>query len=691
MSTVNTQSKPGAVEYGADQIRELEGAEHVRTRPAMYIEDRGENGLHQLLWEVVDNSVDEYLQNANDEVHVSIDTQRGIAVVSDRGRGIPVEVSEKTGRSALVSAYGRLMTGGKFGQKGSAYSTSAGLHGVGSKATNFLSTVFVATSYRKEHDKGYTVKFRKGILVEPEKPSKRFPGLSATSHVGYSGMVVKFQPDPEIFGDAKFDPERVAHVLTQTGYTCPGLLITLTVDGVQTLSVRNTGGMMALLEDRLKEAGAVAQHDPLLIQVQPTSELPGIELALCWANVPGEHVSSFVNTKYMPDGGTHVTGLRRAITNALLKHTKEKVEPSDLREGVFAAMHYKCTDPEFQGQTKSALRTRNADGNVSRVVTPQIEGLIATNEALRDAIVARAVELRKARSKFRDVQASLAKIAASSSSRVLLPTKLLACYDCDADEREIMFVEGDSAKGSCRLARDPYFQEVLSLKGKVPNAFRTSPQKLIQNTEIADIVAALGCGVDVLTVGDGCKPENARHARIFLLADADPDGAHIESLILAFLMRHMQPMIEAGRIFIVSSPLFIGKKGGKRVFGNTKQEIHRQLPGASITRLKGQGEANVDEIRDYAFNLEKRDVTQVTLDAFDVAWRLMDADPSDRKLLLGLDRRSKSIAGRINPMKFGSDVFNRVRSNLNTLSRQPADQEAGEDDGGVPLLDDLED
>lgn len=678
-------------EYGADQIQHLSDHLHVRLRPAMYIADRGEDGIHQLLWEVIDNSVDEFLQGRNSEVHVTIDTQRNIAVVSDRGRGIPVEANAETGLSTLVVVYSKLMTGGKFGSKGSAYSTSAGLHGVGSKATNFLSTFFSATSFRAEHNAGYTVKFKQGILEPPTKPSKKFPELGTATHPGYSGMVVRFQPDPEIFGDAKFNPARVASVLEQSGYTCPGLLITLTIDGVQTHSIRNTGGMMSLLEDRLKAAGATAQHDPLLIQTEPSDGNPGIELALCWANVPGEHVTSYVNTKYMPDGGTHVTGLRRAITNALLKHTKEKVEPSDLREGVFAALHYKCTDPEFQGQTKSALKTRNADGHTSRSVTSHIETLIASNEPLRDAILARAVELRKARSKFRDVQASLAKLSGSGSRRVLLPQKLLSSPDCDPSEREIMLVEGDSAKGSCRHARDPHFQEVLGLRGKIPNAFRTSPAALLKNKEIGDIITALGCGVDVLTVGDGCKPENARHKAIMLLADADPDGAHIESLILAFMMRHMQPMIEAGKVFIVNSPLFIGKKGNsKRVFSNDKAEILRALPGASITRLKGQGEANVDEIRAYAFDVGERSITQVTLEAFDVAWRLMDADPADRKRLLGLDGPAKG--GKINPRKFGNEVFERVRRNLGTLYRQPADPEAGEDDGGItPPDDDSED
>lgn len=624
-------------QYGSESIQHLEGREHVRLRPEMYIADREAAGVHQLLWEVVDNGVDEFLAGHCDKITVRLDTTANTITVTDNGRGIPWEVNEKQGLSALHMAVGLLNTGGKFGK--AVYAESAGLHGVGVKATNFLSSAFEATTFTK--GAAYTVRFKKGVVVTTQPkhtsgaaiPGSVFKVQNPEVKVS-KGTRIKFTPDTEIFGDVKFDVAVIQAAFKNAMYVCPGLRFVLTVangEASETFEFYSANGLLGLLDEWT--VGLSRHHEPVHIKT------PDVEIAFCWTSGEGERFTSYVNTKRVPEGGTHETGFRRACTTVLTKAIESEVDSSDLREGLIAAIHFKSKTPRFQGQAKTKLLNPEADGIVSRATQPAIEALFNENESLKKLIVDRAVELSKARARFKSVRGTLTKLEVASRSSMVLPGKLLSSPGAKPQDRELYLVEGDSALGSCRYARNPTYQEALPLRGKVRNVERVGDDTALKNQEIQNIIISIGCGVDQVRTGDGCNPDNARVGKVYLLADADPDGHHINSLLTAFFLIYMAPMVEQGRVFVVQSPLYIGKRGDKRVFGDSLDEIQQAFSGQShtIKRLKGHGEANVDEIKAYAFDPDTRRTTMITATGKDHARRLMSADVDSRKILLGME------------------------------------------------------
>lgn len=625
-------------EYGSEQIQHLEGREHVRLRPEMYIADREAAGVHQLLWEVVDNGVDEFLAGHCKRVSVRLEQATNTITVTDDGRGIPYAVNEKQGQSALFMAVGLLNTGGKFGK--AVYAESAGLHGVGVKATNFLSSTFEATSFGK--DAAHIVRFKKGVAVTAAPKGAQggpIPGSVfkvQADEKAKRGTRIKFTPDSDIFGDVKFDVAIIQAAFKNAMYVCPGLKFVLTVVGeggeAETFTFYSANGLLGLLDEWT--VGLARHHEPVHIKTDD------VEVAFCWTSGEGERFTSYVNTKKVPDGGTHETGFRRACTTVLTKAIASDVDSSDLREGLFAAIHFKSKTPRFQGQAKTKLLNPEADGIVSRACQPALEALFNENESLKKLIVDRAVELSKARAKFKSVRGTLAKLEVASKSSMVLPGKLLSSPGAKPQDRELYLVEGDSALGSCRYARNPTYQEALPLRGKVRNVERVGDDTALKNQEIQNIIVSIGCGIDQVRTGDGCRPENARVGKVYLLADADPDGHHINSLLTAFFLIYMAPMVEQGRVYVIKSPLYIGKRGDKRVFGDSLEELKKAFNGESHTvkRLKGHGEANVDEIKSYAFDPETRRTIMLSSAGREHARRLMSADVDSRKVLLGLER-----------------------------------------------------
>ena len=612
--------------YEAESIKTLSDVEHVRRRPGMWIGSTEEP--HHLLVEALDNAIDEAIIGETSRIEVTLNTDEGWADVQDFGRGIPVATNKKTGRSTMLMAVDTLKTGGKFGGDG-VYQTSAGLHGVGVKATNFLSEWFEVEVSRG--GKLHTARYEQG-RNEDGASARKIPPKHKLR--GKTGTRIRFKPDAEIFDTIAFDPGKVAELLEEASYTCPDCVFALAVDGELT-EYHNPEGLKGRLEKLLadSEDAPEPQHEPLHV----VNEDGTIEVVMVWTNSIDEDMRSYVNTKFVREGGTHEQGLRRAITTILQRHKDSKgLLTDDFRAGLYAVIHYKCNNPQFRGQTKDKLQTKGAAAEVSGAVQPFITQLFKDNPELERLIIERARALKSARRKFKDIKATLDKLASESRSRMPMPDKAALAPSCKPQDRELFLVEGDSAGGTAKRARDTSYQEVLPLRGKVINAQRSQPPQVLANKEIQAIAVMIGAGLDQVKTGDGCDPESGRVGKVFLLMDADSDGLHIASLVLAFLWTYMLPMVRAGRVFIVDSPLYRGTRGRERVYGSNLDEIQEQLPGASITRFKGHGEANPADLREYAMNPETRRAFQVTESRLARAQALMGSSVEPRRELLGL-------------------------------------------------------
>lgn len=630
------KKSPKQNEYGAESIKSLSFVDHVRRRPAMYVTDTGSAGLHQLVWEVVDNGVDEYLAGHNVYIEVRLEKD-GSCTVIDHGRGIPVG-RDSEGVSALTRAVGILMSGGKFDDDTGRI--SAGLHGVGVKATNYLSSVFEVEVLRNSSkEKGcFSARFEKGLLTQDvqkiKQQAKKWPDSALRQ--SSSGTVVRFRPDEEIFGKFSWSPDWIKKTLRETSFTCPGLTLVFRQFDEKGQcdheEYRSDEGLTGRLKELISEYETEFRHDPIVVKTD------NVEVSLAWTfSSRDERVVSYVNTKFMEDGGTHETGLRRAVTTVINRHKEAAgLDPKDFRAGLFAVVHYKTPKPQFKGQSKSRLNNKEADGHVSRACTDQLQAFFDANPDLAEFLIERAKELSKIRSRMKSLDKVLSKIESKSSGSSVLPGKLASAPNCQPKDRELYLVEGNSAGGSAKKARDPHYQEVLPLRGKLLNAVRASPESVLRNAEIQDIIAAIGVRPDAIIEGDSCDPAKARVGRVLLLMDADPDGQHIVTLVVGFFMKFLRPLVREGRLYVVQSPLFVGKKGTQRVFGDTLAEVQQKLPGAKVTRLKGHGEAEPDEVQAYAMNPISRRLIQVQDKQGDVVFELLGKDVDPRRDLLGL-------------------------------------------------------
>lgn len=612
--------------YEAEDTQVLEDLEHVRLRPGMYIMDTGAAGYFQLLKEVLDNSIDEHMGGNGNKILVLVDVKGKRFLIQDYGRGVPIEIHPKTGIPTVTTLFTKLHAGGKFHR--TAYDKAVGLHGVGVKATNALSKWLRVTTTRKH--RSHTQTFEKG-----EPTSELIRVKEKAKHE--SGTRVEFKPDPIIFGgDQKPNPETVHDLLTNTAYLCPKLTILYKVlsDREEKFKIQKKGGLRQMVEDTADKQEIEFLHDILTYQDED------LDVAFVWTKKAGERLMSFVNATPIPDGGTHVSGFRRAITRVMGSLTKDKYNTDDLRDGLMVAIHVKVSDPLFKGQTKTQLLSKEVGKMVSERIGPVLKQWIKDDKESALMIVNKAVHLYKARKNYKKVASQLRNIGKASGRRGLLPDCLAEAPFCDPEQRELYVVEGKSAGGSAKKARDPHFQEVLSLRGKIPNAIRTTPGKLLANAEIKSLIAAIGCGIDQEGI-DRCDPEKSRVGKVLLLMDADPDGHHITALSISFLVKYMRPLISAGTVYVVKSPLFKASHRDKHVFGDSLKVVLKAFPSnvtPQISRFKGHGEASEEEIREYAMDPLTRKIYQLQIkrEGRDYILDLMGSDVKFRKELLGL-------------------------------------------------------
>ncbi len=586
-----------AASYTAKDITVLEGLEPVRKRPAMYIGGTGKTGYHHLLWEVVDNSIDEVINKQATRVEVTLHADGKSATVVDNGRGIPVDTIKKFRKSALEVILTTLHAGGKF-DRGKVYSHSGGLHGVGASVVNALSAKMTVTV--KRDGSTYEQSFARG---KPAGKMKR----KGTAHG--SGTSTWFTPDEEIFGPKlSFDPKLIAERLESKSYLHRGVKIIFrdeTAKPATSVTYQHDNGIAEFLDKIVGERGqGVVPPDGKGIYFEKSNDVD-IEVAFQWTEAPEEHVKSYVNGVPTPSGGTHEmgfkSGLVKAVRNYISTHSLAPkgltIQAEDIREGLVVILSAYVADPQFQGQTKERLNNPEVNAQVDGMIRPMLENYLHVNQHYAEAVVARAILAGRARIASRAASQAVSRKTAVSH-RLNLPGKLADCSSTDPAESELFIVEGDSAGGSAKQGRDRRTQAILPLRGKVLNTEQASVSKLMANKELADIVSALGCGM-----GAKIDLSKLRYGKIFLLMDADADGHHIATLLLTFFYRHMKPLITERCVYLAQPPLYridLGKETYWALDDIHRDKIldaHQGKAKPVITRFKGLGEMSPEQLK----------------------------------------------------------------------------------------------
>ena len=615
--------------YTAKDIDVLEGLEPVRKRPAMYIGGTDTHGYHHLLWEVLDNSVDEAINGHASRIEVVLDEDHHGATVTDNGRGIPVDTHPKFKKSALELILTTLHAGGKF--EGKSYQVAGGLHGVGSSVVNALSSELTATVWRG--GKTYSQKYARGKakvkLKRGGKTSKR-------------GTSIHFRPDTEVFGKrTAFDAKRVAERLEAKTYLHRGLKILFVDDKTgKRQEVEHPGGIVDFLEKLVAERGKPSVHgEPFTIE---HDEDPRFEVALRWTEGTDEVIRSYANGIPTGSGGTHENGFKQGLAKAIRNHMEShklmpkglKISADDIREGLVALLSIYVEEPQFQGQTKDRLNNPEVTAQVETSVRTALEQWLLNNSKSAESIVARVVISARARAASRAANQQVSRKTAVSH-RLNLPGKLADCSSTNPNESELFLVEGDSAGGNAKQGRDRKTQAILPLRGKVLNAERASQAQILGNRELQDIVSALGCGI-----GKDFDITKLRYGRVFLLMDADSDGHHIATLLLTFFFRMLPGLVKAGHVFLAQPPLYridIGKQVHWALDDEERDRIIADGPKnakVEISRFKGLGEMTADELRETTLDKTRRRALRVMVDgeleADRVFSELMGKDPSAR-------------------------------------------------------------
>jgi DNA gyrase/topoisomerase IV subunit B len=605
-----------ASKYTGEEIQVLEGLDPVRKRPGMYIGGTGKEGYHHLLWEVVDNSIDEVINKHATRVEVTLHKNGKSCTVEDNGRGIPVDVMKKFKKSALEVIFTTLHSGGKF-ERGKSYAVSGGLHGVGAAVVNALSSELVATV--KRDGERFEMTFARGVAKGKLKKLGNARG---------TGTTVTFHPDDDVFGGKlSFDADLIAERLESKSYLHGGLEIVFhdeTKSPVVTHTFVHPQGIAEFLPKLVSERGKqpVPPNGTVFYMEKQDTEIQlGLELALQWTESPDDLFKTYVNSVPTPDGGTHDAGLRSAIVKAIRNYiATHKLDPKgvtltaeDIREGVVAVLSTYVHDPQFQSQTKNRLNNPEVAAQVEGLVRPALENYLNANPNWAQAVVARTIISARAREASRAAQQVTRKTAVSH--RLNLPGKLADCSSTDPADSELFIVEGESAGGSAKQGRDRKTQAILPLKGKVLNAEQANAQKLLANKELQDIVSALGCGM-----GETMDLAKLRYGKIFLLMDADADGHHIATLLMTFFFRHMRPLIDAGHVYLGQPPLYridIGKQTFWALDDEHKQRLldthAKSNSKPSITRFKGLGEMNPDTLKSTTLDPKTRQALRVTV------------------------------------------------------------------------------
>jgi DNA gyrase subunit B len=573
--------------YNAESITVLEGLEAVRRRPGMYIGGVDDSGLHHLLWEIVDNAIDEVMNGHATRIVVTLSKDHHTITVSDNGRGIPVDIHPKTGKSALEVIFTTLHAGGKFDND--AYKVAGGLHGVGASVVNALSQSLEAQVRRDGQT--YIQKYKRGKPLGPVQKGEPARG---------SGTTVIFTPDPEIFRETKFNATLIAERLDVKAYLNKGLTIQLVDEASgETVEFRHEGGVADFLDSvNAKRNDVRVASLPFFLERDDPAEGLRLSLALAWTEATDENTRSFVNTIPTRDGGTHEQGLREAVVvavNRFMSHHElvkkgMEIKGEDIREGLVAILSIFIREPQFQGQTKGRLNNPEVRAQIVSLVRPRLEDFLLKNKSVGDAIANRVIQAAKAREASR-AAASQVRRKSPVSNRLNLPGKLADCDASDADQTELFVVEGDSAGGSAKQGRDRDTQAVLPLRGKVLNAEQAGKAKVLDNKELTDLVSALGCGM-----GDQYDPARLRYGKVIIMTDADSDGHHIATLLLTFFYRHLPGLLGDGRVFLACPPLYkiaYGQETHWALDDSSRDKILAKLPKNAkpqITRFKGLGE-----------------------------------------------------------------------------------------------------
>jgi len=603
--------------YTGEEIQVLEGLDPVRKRPGMYIGGTGKDGYHHLLWEVVDNSIDEVINKHATRVEVALHKDGRSATVEDNGRGIPVDMMPKFKKSAAEVIFTTLHSGAKF-DRGKSYAVSGGLHGVGAAVVNALSSELVVTV--KRDGERHEITFERG---DATSKLKRLGNARGT------GTTVRFRPDPEVFGvKLQFDPELIAERLEAKSYLHGGLEIvftdeTKTPPAVQTFI--HPQGIAEYLPKLVGERGKTAVPPTgavFYVEKRDDEARLGIELALQWTESTDDLIKTYVNSVPTPDGGTHDAGFRSAVVKAIRNYiATHKLDPKgvtltaeDIREGVVAVLSTYVHDPQFQSQTKNRLNNPEVAGQVEGLVRPALENYLNSNPNWAQAVIARTIIAARAREASRAAHQAVTRKTAISH-RLNLPGKLADCSSTDPNDSELFIVEGESAGGSAKQGRDRRTQAILPLRGKVLNAEQANNQKLLANKELQDIVSALGCGM-----GDTMELGKLRYGKIFLLMDADADGHHIATLLLTFFFRHMRPLIDSGHLYLAQPPLYRIELGKQTLWALDDEHKDRLLKAnaksnskPNITRFKGLGEMNPDTLKMTTLDPRTRQPLRVTV------------------------------------------------------------------------------
>ena len=597
-------------EYGADQIQILEGLEAVRKRPGMYIGSTSARGLHHLVYEIVDNAVDEALAGYCKNIEVTINPDNSITVEDD-GRGIPVGMNHKAGKSALEVVYTVLHAGGKFG--GGGYKVSGGLHGVGASVVNALSTKLSVEVYKDGQIYSQSYKIGK-----PDEPVKVIGKCSAEKH----GTKVTFHPDPTIFEETVYDYDTLKQRLRETAFLTKGLRIVLSdarVDPVHTHEFHYAGGIKEFVTYLNKSKEALY---PEVIYCEGSGNGVYVEVAMQHNDSYNELTLSFVNNIITPEGGTHLAGFRNALTktfnayaraNKLLKDSEPALTGDDIREGLTAIISVKIEEPQFEGQTKQKLGNSEARGAVDSIVSEQLTYFLEQNPTVAKTICEKSLLAQRAREaarKARDL--TRRKTALEGMS---LPGKLADCSDKDPKNCEIFIVEGDSAGGSAKTARSRATQAILPLRGKILNVEKARLDKIYGNAEIKAMITAFGTGIH-----EDFDISKLRYNKIIIMTDADVDGAHISTLMLTFLYRFMPDLIKEGHVYLAQPPLYKIEKNKNVWYAYSDDELNAILTeigrdgNNKIQRYKGLGEMDAEQLWETTMDPEKRILKRVMID-----------------------------------------------------------------------------
>ena len=598
-------------DYNASEIQVLEGLEAVRKRPGMYIGSTSSSGLHHLVYEIVDNSIDEALAGYCTEIKVTINEGNTITVV-DNGRGIPVDIQAQTGRPALEVVYTVLHAGGKFG--GGGYKVSGGLHGVGASVVNALSEWLTVQVHKNGNI--YEMKFSRGKITQE---------MTIVGSTDHTGTTVTFKPDPEMFEELEYSYETLHTRMREEAFLNAGLRIT--IEDKRTASEEKSESER---RDSMCYEGGIREFvtwlnkkkEPLHNNVIYMSGMKGdsfAELALQYDDGYQENILSFANNVHTPEGGMHETGFKAALTrvlnaygikNGIIKEG-DKVSGEDCREGLTCVISVKLTNAQFEGQTKAKLGNSEIRTLVDGIVSDRLMQFLEENPVVARTILDKAMTANRAREAARKARDSVRRKTGLESGQ--MPDKLQDCNERDPSLCEIYIVEGDSAGGTAKMGRDRRFQAILPLRGKILNVEKARLGRVLENEEIKSMITAFGCGI-----GDEFNESKLRYKRIICMTDADVDGSHIRILLLTFFFRYMRPLIENGHVFIAQPPLYKITKNKQDHYAYSDKELNEKLAlvgrGGVVQRYKGLGEMSADQLWHTTMNPESRIMLQVTMD-----------------------------------------------------------------------------